>query len=231
MKYTRKSIKWYEWLYSVDTQWNIYIDRVPKKNKQQKPKKSKNPEFEKNTNPKKINLQSERKMKNWKNWWGYNFVWFSREWKSKYFLVHRLVADAFLYNKENKTQINHINWVKTDNRVENLEWCTSSENIKHAIKTWLIKHKKWKDSPLYWRTPKNILKWKDHPYFWKRWKEMHNARKVDQYDLDWNFIKTWDSIIDIKRHWLTKSNRLSECCKYKNQTCAGFYWRYFSEKF
>lgn len=51
--------------------------------------------------------------------------------------IHRMVGAGFLPNPEDLPQINHKNGVKTDNRVENLEWCDNSHNIKHSYRTGL----------------------------------------------------------------------------------------------
>lgn len=51
--------------------------------------------------------------------------------------IHRMVATAFLPKQDGKHVVNHLNGIKTDNRLENLEWCTHSENLKHARSTGL----------------------------------------------------------------------------------------------
>jgi hypothetical protein len=60
--------------------------------------------------------------------YGYNRIVLHKEGEGKNYQVHRLVAQAFIPNPENKPQVDHINRNKTDNRVENLRWVTCSEN-------------------------------------------------------------------------------------------------------
>lgn len=60
-----------------------------------------------------------------------------KDGRKKLVNIHRLVGAAFVPNADNKPQLNHINGNKKDNRAENLEWCTASENQSHSIKTGL----------------------------------------------------------------------------------------------
>ncbi|MEN9701291.1 MAG: Listeria phage [Bacteroidota bacterium] len=78
-------------------------------------------------------------LKPFKNHKGYLMVSVTNNKKCKHISVHRLVAINFIDNIENKPQVNHINGIKNDNRVENLEWVTASENSIHAHKNGLIK--------------------------------------------------------------------------------------------
>ena len=77
---------------------------------------------------------------------GYLRVGLMKDLKQKPFLVHRLVAIAFIPNLENKPEVNHINGIKNDNRVENLEWVTTKENVIHSFQNGLSVRAKGENS-------------------------------------------------------------------------------------
>jgi len=81
-----------------------------------------------------INTNSNHTMKKQINNSGYYRVELSRLGKQKRYFVHRLVATAYIPNKEDLPQVNHLNGDKLDYRAANLEWCTSSQNHKHSYK-------------------------------------------------------------------------------------------------
>lgn len=88
---------------------------------------------------------------------GYKTVVLCKEGNQKSFYVHRLVAEAFIPNKNNKPDVNHIDGNKANNRFENLEWCTESENLKHSFELGLSKAKNGEEHPLAILTEKDVI--------------------------------------------------------------------------
>lgn len=123
MKETWKDVPGYEGLYQVSTLGQVKrletIIKVRFKTKEAE-----------RIQPEKILVQYTREDH-------YPTVTLSKENKQWNISVHRLVSLTFLPNPENKKYINHKNGIKTDNRLENLEWCTASENAQHARDTGL----------------------------------------------------------------------------------------------
>lgn len=130
---------------------------------------------------------------------GYKKVILYKNKKAKKYFIHRLVAIMFIPNPLNKPEVNHLNG-KSDNRVCSLEWTTTKENMQHAFKTGLH----------------GVIKGEKH----------YKARKVNQYDLQGNLIKTWNCIMDIQRNIGLKNSNIVACCKEKKKTAGGFIWRY-----
>lgn len=75
---------------------------------------------------------------------GYLQVQLWKEGKCKWYKIHRLVSQAFLANPQNLPEVNHINEIKSDNHVDNLEWVTCKENLNHGTRNQRISEKKSK---------------------------------------------------------------------------------------
>lgn len=76
-----------------------------------------------------------REMKTWLQKSGYENIKLCRNNITYHFLIHRLVAEAFIPNPNNLPEVNHINKNRSDNRVENLEWCTRLDNLYDSYST------------------------------------------------------------------------------------------------
>lgn len=133
--------------------------------------------------------------------------------------IHRLVAQAFIPNPDNKPCIDHINGCRIDNRVCNLRWCTQKDNLNYEIAKKNIS-KAHKGKVLTDEHKKKISesnKGKPKPHFEKR---------IDQYTIDGTYIKTWKSTMDIERSLGFIHNNISSVCKGKYKQAYGFKWKY-----
>lgn len=129
-----------------------------------------------------------------------------KKYKAQKFKVHRLVAQAFIPNPENKPEVDHINTIKDDNRVENLRWVTGKENCNNPLS------KQHHKDNFYW--------------YGKTGKLNPTAIPVLQYDLQGNLIKEWDCMADAQRELGIWKENISACCKGKYKTAGGFKWSY-----
>ena len=141
---------------------------------------------------------------------GYKYIPLYKENKRRRELLHRIVATAFIENPNSLPQVNHIDGNKQNNNVDNLEWCTCSYNLKEAYRLKL-------------REPARAM-------LGKKGIKCPNSKKINQYDLEGNFIKLWYSTMDIERELKIRHNSISKCCKHKKyKTAGGYKWEYAEE--
>ena len=124
---------------------------------------------------------------------GYMCVNLSR----KTFKVHRLVAIAFIDNPNGFRCVNHKDEDKTNNKVENLEWCSYKYNNNYGTRNARI--------------------------------SQNGGRKIAQYSLDGELIKTWNSAAEAARHYKVRRTTIAGCCAGRQHTSCGFIWRFCDE--
>lgn len=130
---------------------------------------------------------------------GYYNVTLRKEGKNKTFWVHSLVAQAFIPNPANLSEVNHKDENGYNNRIDNLEWCTHKYNCNYGT-----------------RIDRLVSK---------------ISYKVNQYDLEGNFISSFPSAHAAARYLGRNGNgAISACCLGKNKTAYGYKWKYVKEE-
>ena len=117
-------------------------------------------------------------------------------------MIHRLVASAFLSNPDNKPEVNHMDGNKVNNSVTNLEWCTKSENMRHAVDTGLKKG--------------FALKGADNPM----------SKKVVMMDKSGEIIRMFPCAKSVERELGYFVSNIVNACNGKLKTSHGYRWAY-----
>lgn len=174
---------------------------------------------------------------------GYLRVYLSKESKKATKTIHRLVAETFIPNLENKKTVNHIDGNKTNNRVDNLEWLSNTENQRHAWELGLKKGLKGDKNPMYGKNLSNETKLKisetlkgkmageKHPMYGKKGSDSPNSKRV----ICLNNKKVFDCIkLAAKELGLKNASGISYCCKGKRQSAGKVNgepakWMYYDE--
>jgi hypothetical protein len=113
--------------------------------------------------------------------------------------IHRLVAETFIENHHHLCEVNHIDGCKTNNKIENLEWCTSQQNNAHAVQTGL--RKSIKNNPSC-------------------------SKRIDMYSNDGVFIRTFPSMHEAERITGIAQSNITRCCHGKRKTAGGYIWKH-----
>lgn len=128
----------------------------------------------------------------------FGLIKYGKEGKNRISLrAHKLVAEAFIPNPDNKPCIDHINTDRTDNRVENLRWVTYKENSSNPI-TLNKQREKIKNTA---------------------------CKKVFQYTLDGELVKVWDSARECDKNGFNYKS-ISNCCNGRQKTANGYLWAF-----
>lgn len=158
----------------------------------------------------------ERFLKVYRGWQGYSCVTLCKDKKSKPVPLHRLIAEAFIPNPDNKPEIDHINTIRTDFRLENLRWVTHSENMRNPITKKLVDvNARSKDAIRKGVKSKILRKRKTAP------------KRVYQFNLKGEFIAEYESAREASRVTGVTAMTIAEVSRgglRGRQSCGGYLW-------
>lgn len=143
---------------------------------------------------------------------GYPTVSLCKDYKQRNYKIHRLVAQAFIPNIENKPCIDHINCIRDDNRVENLRWVTHKENMNNPVSTAKLSSARKK----YYLNEDNL----------RRNRQQKHNKAVVQLSIEGEVVGEYQSIRDAQRQTGIGVSSIFNCIKQYTHTAGGFKWQY-----
>ena len=165
----------------------------------------------------------------------YKRVILFKDRKFYYFHTHRLVAKMFISNPDDLPQVNHKDGNKLNNRIDNLEWCTCSYNVKHGYDIGLSTPP-WKGKKRDELTTEKLRTchigrkqskdWVEKRIAQRRGVNHPLATKVAQYDLQGNFIRQYDMVKEAAEDNGLRVNVVSSCLRGRTNKGGGFIWKY-----
>ena len=130
----------------------------------------------------------------------YLFVNLYKDGKRKPYLIHRLVAEAFLPNLDNLPQVNHKDENKENNCVENLEWCDIKYNCNYGTRNKRLSEKR-----------------RNHPSM---------SRPVMSINKESGLIMEYESIMEAERVTGVNHGNIANCCRGRCKSVGGYFWQY-----
>lgn len=152
---------------------------------------------------------------------GYLITTLRKEKVCKTYKVHRLVATAFIDNPQQLPCVNHKDEVKTNNQVDNLEWCTVKYNDNYG-------HRNEKISKAHKGKSKAYMKGENNYFYGKHFgRGLHpHAKKVVQLDFEGKLLATFDCTIDAANAVGCTPSAIGMCCKGQRKQIKGYKWKY-----
>lgn len=183
---------------------------------------------------------------------GYLCVFLNKDGTPKRFMTHRLVVEAFIPKDDSRLLIDHINTIRTDNRLCNLRRCTASENAQNPLtrqhyrehiekfgtdayrRKFSLKEREWRrqrysgeGNPMYGKTHKESSKQKMREKAQRRTPK--NYKRVAQYTNKGELVKVWEGVVFAAVGTGIHKSSISGCCRGENKSAGGFVWKYIEK--